>query len=88
MVRLAYNESEDRHYVSLGMGGRCCPSQAPEAWEVGSGCAGKTEDKAASRGSGLLSLRECKRSKLLENMQAEAGPSERRAPERLVGEIG
>lgn len=25
VVRLAYNESEDRHYVSLGIGGRCCP---------------------------------------------------------------
>lgn len=23
VVRLAYNESEDRHYVSLGIGGRC-----------------------------------------------------------------
>lgn len=59
VVRLAYNESEDRHYVSLGVGGRCCPGQAPEAWEVGRGCAGKTEDKAASRGSELLSLRVC-----------------------------
>lgn len=88
MVRLAYNESEDRHYVSLGMGGRHCPSRAPAAWEVGSGCAGKTEDEAASRGSQLLSVRECKRSKLLENMQAEAGLSERRAPERFVEEIG
>uniref|UniRef100_A0A8D0WKC6 non-specific serine/threonine protein kinase n=1 Tax=Sus scrofa TaxID=9823 RepID=A0A8D0WKC6_PIG len=29
VVRLAYNESEDRHYVSLGIRGRCCPSRPP-----------------------------------------------------------
>lgn len=35
VVRLAYNESEDRHYVSLGIGGRHCPSWALAAWELG-----------------------------------------------------
>lgn len=40
VVRLAYNESEDRHYVSLGLGtgtgvDGCCPGQAPQAQRVG-----------------------------------------------------
>lgn len=35
VVRLAYNESEDRHYVSKGTGGRCCPSPALGTWGGG-----------------------------------------------------
>lgn len=92
VVRLAYNESEDRHYVSLGTGGRCCAGQAPEAWDMGSGCAGKTEDKATSRGSEFLSLRICLVKRVsfltLRISQQRLDPSEGRAPERLIGEIG
>lgn len=53
VVRLAYNESEDRHYVSPGIGGRCCPSLALETWGVGRRCAGKTEDSPVSEGREL-----------------------------------
>ena len=74
MVRLAYNESEDRHYVSLGKGGRCRLHWALEDWGVGRSCA-KTVDKATCEGSISLSLVECKGNELLDpgNMQADAG---------------
>lgn len=52
VVRLAYNESEDRHYVSLGKGGRCRLHWALEDWGVGRSCA-KTVDKAACEGNNL-----------------------------------
>ena len=52
VVRLAYNESEDRHYVSLGKGRRCRLHWALDDLGVGRSCA-KTVDKAACEGSNL-----------------------------------
>lgn len=75
VVRLAYNESEDRHYVSLGIGGRCCPSWVLESWGWGMGRSWEDGGQADSKGSELLVLRGCKDSEFLDpgNMQAAAG---------------
>lgn len=88
VVRLAYNESEDRHYVSLGIGGRGCPRRALEAWGVGQELCSGDRGQGCLRVSSL-SLGVCKEMSFLtlgickQRLDSSVG----RAPERLAGGI-